>query len=388
VLDRSVPGYRYGDIFASDKSMMKVYSTKWLDVYKLGYGSGIVRPAGVTVKTRSNFDYLSIAEKLWKGQLDKIAFTGKGQMPGASYGLLDISDYLEPKIFNAGFEVVAANGSPADWYLSVYDKRVKVSADTSEKVNGARSLMIVNSAPEGYKLAWVDGPEIKTASGEVYEVEASVKYRNATWTHMAVEGYLLWPGIWVRLATCPAIKSGTAGWKKYQCSFLVPESVTRIRPRLVGGWPTDTGRGPAVSWFDDVQISKVRPEFFIRLAEEQSVPKVTVEKRSAEQYTVHVKGAKKPFLLVFGEAYDALWQARVSGGKKVDPVPLYSLVNGFPIDRTGDYDVTISYQPQSWFVYGLVISALAYLLGLLYFVYYWRRHRKPRDVLQRGRDTS
>lgn len=56
-------------------------------------------------------------------------------------------------------------------------------------------------------------------------------------------------------------------------------------------------------------------------------------------------------------------------------IPLYSVVNGFWIDETGDLDVVIRYKPQDWFEIGLVVSGTTFVLCVLYLFYDWRRGR-------------
>ena len=92
--------------------------------------------------------------------------------------------------------------------------------------------------------------------------------------------------------------------------------------------------------------------------------------------------ATKPFMLSFAEAYDPLWEARVyKDGKKVEVVksiPLYSVINGFWIDETGNLEIVIRYKPQDWFEIGLIISVSTLIFCLFYLFYDWRRSRKDK----------
>jgi len=90
--------------------------------------------------------------------------------------------------------------------------------------------------------------------------------------------------------------------------------------------------------------------------------------------------AKRPFMLSFAEAYDPLWEARIyKNSKKIEKVksiPLYSVINGFWIDQTGDLEIVIRYKPQDWFEIGLVISALTFIGCIGYLFYDWRKNKK------------
>ncbi|MEM2613962.1 MAG: alpha-(1-_3)-arabinofuranosyltransferase family protein [Nitrososphaerota archaeon] len=95
--------------------------------------------------------------------------------------------------------------------------------------------------------------------------------------------------------------------------------------------------------------------------------------------------ASKPFILSFSESYDSSWEARIyKNGKlveKVSPIPLYGIINGFPINATGEnLEVVIRYTPQDWFETGLAVSGLAFTFCLLYLFYDWRRRKGDRWI--------
>mgnify|MGYP000568946312 FL=1 len=84
-------------------------------------------------------------------------------------------------------------------------------------------------------------------------------------------------------------------------------------------------------------------------------------------------------MLSFAEAYDPLWEARVyKDGRKIETVksiPLYSVINGFWINETGNLEIIIRYTPQDWFEIGLTISAITFIGCVGYLFYDWRRVR-------------
>ncbi len=90
----------------------------------------------------------------------------------------------------------------------------------------------------------------------------------------------------------------------------------------------------------------------------------------------------KPFMLSFAESYDPLWEARVyKDGKliqKVQPVPLYGIINGFYINETGNLKIVIRYKPQDWFEIGLAISGITFLACITYLIYDWRRSKRDK----------
>ena len=72
-------------------------------------------------------------------------------------------------------------------------------------------------------------------------------------------------------------------------------------------------------------------------------------------------------MLSFAESYDPLWVAYVNG-EKIQSIPLYGVINGFWINQTGLLEITIEYEPQRWFYYGLVVSLLTFTGCVLYLV--------------------
>ena len=94
------------------------------------------------------------------------------------------------------------------------------------------------------------------------------------------------------------------------------------------------------------------------------IQSATVEyiRLNATHYKLKVSGLQKPSLLVFSQSFDPLWKLN---GKQ--PVKTYSLINGFNIDKDGEYD--LYYEPQKYVKYGLLLSGITTLLIL----YFWMR---------------
>lgn len=90
---------------------------------------------------------------------------------------------------------------------------------------------------------------------------------------------------------------------------------------------------------------------------------VTYKKINPTKYTVTVSGLTQPSFLVFSENYDNLW--KINGQA---PLPVYSLLNGFRIEKDGQY--TVEFEAQKYVYSGLIISGLTTIaLVLLLFPY-------------------
>jgi hypothetical protein len=85
-----------------------------------------------------------------------------------------------------------------------------------------------------------------------------------------------------------------------------------------------------------------------------SAPSVTYQEVNPCKYVAHVN-CTSPFLLVFSESYHPLWKAYVDN-QEVSPVIVDSLVNGFFINRTGNFDVTLYFTGQDTVNIGLIIT--------------------------------
>jgi len=85
-------------------------------------------------------------------------------------------------------------------------------------------------------------------------------------------------------------------------------------------------------------------------------PHISYEKVDPVQYRVHVE-ASEPFLLIFSDSYNPLWKAYVDN-VELSPVTAYSFVNGFFINKTGSFDVTLYFTGQTYADLGLRISMI------------------------------
>lgn len=78
---------------------------------------------------------------------------------------------------------------------------------------------------------------------------------------------------------------------------------------------------------------------------------------------------------IFAESYEPLWTAYAEIGDqndivptsenvnfKVNSVPLYDVINGFHVNKTGDYTLVIEYEPQKWSVQEAMISIISVVL--------------------------
>jgi hypothetical protein len=397
VLDSSVPRYSAGTALKSDHSLKSVLESGDLEVFKPDTSVEPLRATTRTVLITNFYDELALARKLEPAQFARLTFAGPESNIGPPFGGIGMDRYLEPFDLNSGFETVGPDGLPKGWNPAEPEARPgepstppmfktpdtglkpQISVDEGTKAGGRRSLKIVNPSHTDLNFRSVFGPTAPVVTGDIYKVKTWVKYTNSEWTRVSVEGFKMETGEWVSLVNCPVVQSGTSGWKNTECSFYMPEGISMIRPALVAGWAKSPDR-PATSWFDNIEISRVGDKFYEDLKQAPANPEVTWNRVSPEKYEVQVRDATEPFMLTFGEAYDPMWVVRLEDGKNVNPVRLCSTVNGFPLDRKGDYRLTVEYVPQDWFKQGLVVSLVS-IFGCLLFlalVLLWKRKTSRR----------
>jgi len=108
---------------------------------------------------------------------------------------------------------------------------------------------------------------------------------------------------------------------------------------------------------------------------ENPAPELKFEKISPTQYTVHVN-ASQPFFLIFSESYNPQWKAYFGdvnwfetfwgkhiGGDKHFLVNSYA--NAWYIEKTGKYDITLYFLPQSLLYIGVIVSLLTLAFCLI-----------------------
>jgi hypothetical protein len=97
---------------------------------------------------------------------------------------------------------------------------------------------------------------------------------------------------------------------------------------------------------------------------------ISYQRIDPTRYRVLVR-AERPFVLALAETYDPLWVA--SGpGLQVSSVPLYGVINGFFLDRTGSYEITVEYQIQQWARFGTLLTTAA-VIGIALVALFMRR---------------
>lgn len=110
--------------------------------------------------------------------------------------------------------------------------------------------------------------------------------------------------------------------------------------------------------------------------------KVNIEYKmiNPTKYIVKIN-TNEQFTLAFSEAYNSNWVGTING-KEIKSFPLFSLINGFNITETGDYDLIINYKTQSYVNLGTFVSVLTLILciGFLLLDRFMKRGRQHEAI--------
>lgn len=264
-----------------------------------------------------------------------------------------------------------------EWSINFANKQKMFLSNVS--YSGEHSLGIeLNTSDLDWKV--VSSPLIPAECGSQYRWQLYVKGENAHQVHVKIDEYNSSRNR-IKTHYIGFTNDGTFDWKKITFDFFpVSPNASYMQLQVWHGHETNKSL-PNKVWLDDIAVSLI---YSINEADNTLKDMLSPKKSPAEiveykganptKYTVEVN-ATEPFILVFAEAYDPLWAAYVNG-ERIESIPLYSVTNGFWINKTGQLQITIEYEPQKWFYYGLITSATTFLACLTYLTYNSTKNKK------------
>ena len=109
---------------------------------------------------------------------------------------------------------------------------------------------------------------------------------------------------------------------------------------------------------------------------------VIYERINPTQYTVHVN-TSNPFNLVFSDSFDNGWIASIDGQQLSDQYHFTAngYANGWYINKTGTYTITLEFTPQKLFYGGAAISIATLIICSLYLT----RNKIKRIIVKKGK---
>ncbi len=283
--------------------------------------------------------------------------------------------------------------TPEPW--SAPQSQFTASIDTLNRIDGKYSLKLITNSTEINRWSQISSQEITVEPNHYYRANINIKTENVNNTQVVINGYNRYTDDWQLLGYITKDLSKTNNWEEYSSSFFVSEDIYKIKITLNAGWVLDPLAGNAVTWFDNFKLfydSKEKNNYIIDsvllyLNENnqtlddffKSNNKTTIsdyQKIDSTKYKIKISSTE-PFMLGFAEAYDDFWIAHVEDDSiEVESIPIYAMLNGFYINKTGNITVIIEYKPQKWFNIGVVITGLSLIIGIGYFILSSRKKEK------------
>ena len=288
----------------------------------------------------------------------------------------------------------STTNAPENWLSA--QRQFSMSLNSSNRTDGEYSLMITTNSTEPFTYSKVASQNITLKPNNYYDAKIDVRTENMNNSRVRIMGYNDTSAKWENLTSLIRILNETLDWKEYNRSFFVPENISQYRVILDAGWVLNSTEGNATAWFDNFKIfnvtgvknnsidlvvlylSKNNQTLENLFGSNHKSTIVEYNKIDATKYEIKVS-SEEPFTLGFAAAYDEFWVAHVDGLGTINSMPLYSMLNSFFINKTGNFTVTIEYQPQQWFNIGASITCLSIIGSIGYLIWSTRRNKKKKS---------
>lgn len=308
-------------------------------------------------------------------------------------GKLDIYEYkgaqqyirlLEPRPFRE-YDVEISNNTilSRHWDFNSTNQLDEWKSTTLENQGGALCRLHLDNASLRFELwnsSWgwktIASPMLTARFDAVYNFGLDVRGENAHEVHIKMLEYdkkmQITHGEYVFY-----VSNGTFNWKDIELSYAPRiENTTFLQITIWNGHETDKPF-PNIIWVDNVEIrgfvkelGTAKIQHVLETSADDLQAKVIEWRKLDPAKTVVEVNASEPFMLVVNEAYDPSWRAYVNG-ETYYPVPVFSVMNGFLINKTGQLKILIEYEPQRWFYYALTVSVVTLLTCLVYLTKRW-----------------
>jgi hypothetical protein len=274
---------------------------------------------------------------------------------------------IENEIKDANFDAFD-NSNSASWSGHVDGFEVEKKRDEG---TGANYLEISTDSANKKSWSWLVNDELEVNPGETYLFTAEIKTENVYGSHVKVQGLDAVENQWKDMVFITSGNdvssgvsiSGDSEWTSYWKTLEIPPDTDRIRYVINAGSVLDETLGPAKTLarnpgvYNLVETSIVASNDLVK----------EYKQITSTEYQVHIS-SDRPFVLTITEAYDKGWVAVDESGKEIQSIPLYGMINGFYIEQTGDYTLSIKYKPQEFFQIGAAISMTTFFGMILYFL--------------------
>jgi len=259
-----------------------------------------------------------------------------------------------------------------------FGSEYKILWDKDEKVLKAE----LYSSSRGWKT--VSSPLIPSKFGQKYYFKFSIKTDSRYETNFEIKEFDKNKEI-LETTKIGKIEEQTLKDFKSVCYEYEPKNTDVAYLQLqICHWNETENSSPGIIWLDDVEIFSYIADLdrvlIYSTKNDETLENIFQVKEKPAEITNYTEknptfwevnvDASKPFILSFAESYDPLWEARVYKDgklvKNIEAIPLYSIINGFWVDETGNLKIKIIYKPQDWFRAGFIVSFISLLCSLVF----------------------
>jgi 2-polyprenyl-3-methyl-5-hydroxy-6-metoxy-1,4-benzoquinol methylase len=337
-----------------------------------------------------NYTYLaSVGRQVISTQTMKAFLSNQSCLTlAATFGALDIYAcnmksapiQILPLEVSTGYshEIVQRNTSSYLWNFGSSEHLVAWQKVTLERQfdsacslsldNGTLKFEIANST-WGWKV--LNSPLIERNKEASYNFSFKSKGQNAFEPHVKIlEFNSMMEQVSTEQFSLPIDK--TVKWVDFKSGDFIPQENTSFMQLQIWSGHASTTQLPNSIWVDDFKvdysIEKINPKIKSILGsnfDNETVKILNYDRVSATKLSAKVN-ASTPFTLLMSEAYDKNWKAKLNNAV-VSPISLFSL-NAFEINKTGESTIIIEYEPQSWFLDGVIVSVVTFFVCLFFFL--------------------
>jgi hypothetical protein len=152
----------------------------------------------------------------------------------------------------------ANSSSPTGWNNldNTCGEEFECLVNSSDGWRDKSSLQISTTLAKRFAISVIAGNEVMVNKGDRYEYTTHMKINNSTVGSLAqLHAFNTASNQWYDIVQCPP-SDGTLIWHEYVCEITIPDSVSKVRPVLIGGWSAHNGT-EAVTKFDSITLSKL-----------------------------------------------------------------------------------------------------------------------------------
>ncbi len=191
-----------------------------------------------------------------------------------------------------------------------------------------------------------------------------------------IAGFNISSSHWEELVIIQGSEGTPLEWRELSGGLFIPDHISRIKISLGMNASMDDNDDDFSIWFDSLRfnflalnqdtsafdMAILHSETDVRIPEDifdhESLAEILyTEEISPLKYRLDITSGG-PFILSLRHTYDEYWVARVEGGGDSESIAVQGMLNGFYINRTGNYTVTVEYLPQKWSVNGIYVTII------------------------------